>query len=73
MIRLLGQFTSQFFFDDGIPDQVMAQAPYNMRRTSDTRAADGYAECAEGHEVGEDCEVVSGTVTRIQRRLRCAA
>ena len=31
------EFTSQFFFDDGLSDQVFTQAPYNSKGQRDTR------------------------------------
>ena len=35
--QVLGEFASQFFFDDSITDQVFTQSPYNTRRARDTR------------------------------------
>jgi uncharacterized protein (TIGR03437 family) len=37
--QVLDEFTSQFFFDDTITDQVFTQSPYNTRRARDTRNA----------------------------------
>ena len=36
---LLGNFTTQLFFDDSITDTVFQSAPYNTRNTRDTRNA----------------------------------
>lgn len=35
--QVYDQFTSQFFFDDSVTDQVFTQAPYNQRGQRDTR------------------------------------
>ncbi len=35
--QVVDQFTSQFFFDDSITDQVFTQAPYNSRGQRNTR------------------------------------
>jgi uncharacterized protein (TIGR03437 family) len=37
--QVLGQFTSQLFFDETINDTIMSQAPYNTRGARDTRNA----------------------------------
>jgi uncharacterized protein (TIGR03437 family) len=34
---VLGEFTSQFFFDDAVTDTAFTQSPYNTRRARDTR------------------------------------
>jgi protocatechuate 3,4-dioxygenase beta subunit len=37
--QVLDEFTSQFFFDDSLTDQVFTQSPYNTRLARDTRNA----------------------------------